>query len=484
MNHLTSGMIYNDENRLETVAVNANDAGQRVRKTVINTGSSIEESRKYIGNWEVYTKFVSSSLTIERETLHIADDTGRIALIDTPLTTDDIDDIQLIRYQYSNHLGSATLELASNGDIISYEEYYPYGSTSFQSGRSMAEVKLKRYRYTGKERDEESGLYYHGARYYIPWLCRWSAVDPMESKYAGMSGYNYCFNNPVIGNDMNGRDPDEEKKKLKTIFISNKTGEILGELEGFEEPKGGEVTDATSGLSIRSIADDDFNYLSQQKASTGEIPESEGSSNMISYLKNSKIVKLDNDKIMKDISEIIKDKYVPGKGVIERSLLIVFDRNNNTLTSYIPDDSKNLNRKTIQDLRSSNVGKYVYFTPPGRNDLIVMASIHTHPLLNGNKRNELKRGSVISNATENETGMSGPDMAGVITHLFNEYAIETYDEINYISKATPSEKLKKGKPTGEIVAKEFIDFEKLSNILSGKFNIIIDAFNAYAQWKK
>jgi len=178
MNHLTSGMIYNDENRLETVAVNANDAGQRVRKTVINTGSSIEESRKYLGNWEVYTKFVSSSLIIERETLHIADDTGRIALIDTPLTTDDIDDIQLIRYQYSNHLGSATLELASNGDIISYEEYYPYGSTSFQSGRSMAEVKLKRYRYTGKERDEESciitvqGIIYRGFVGGVQWI-RW-----------------------------------------------------------------------------------------------------------------------------------------------------------------------------------------------------------------------------------------------------------------------------------------------------------------------
>jgi hypothetical protein len=38
----------------------------------------------------------------------------------------------------------------------------------------------KRYRYTGKERDEESGLYYHGARYYAPWLGRWTAIDPLQ----------------------------------------------------------------------------------------------------------------------------------------------------------------------------------------------------------------------------------------------------------------------------------------------------------------
>lgn len=62
----------------------------------------------------------------------------------------------------------------------------------------------KRYRYTGKERDEEPGLYYHGAWYYIPWLCRWSAVDALESEYAGMSAYKYGNCNPVTFNDPSG----------------------------------------------------------------------------------------------------------------------------------------------------------------------------------------------------------------------------------------------------------------------------------------
>ena len=64
---------------------------------------------------------------------------------------------QLIRYQFGNHLGSASLELDDQAQIISYEEYYPYGSTSYQAVRSQTEAP-KRYRYTGKERDEETGL--------------------------------------------------------------------------------------------------------------------------------------------------------------------------------------------------------------------------------------------------------------------------------------------------------------------------------------
>jgi RHS repeat-associated protein len=60
---------------------------------------------------------------------------------------------------------------------ILYEEYHPYGTSAYRSFQS-SEVSAKRYRYTGKERDEETSLYYHGARYYAPWLGRWTQADP------------------------------------------------------------------------------------------------------------------------------------------------------------------------------------------------------------------------------------------------------------------------------------------------------------------
>ncbi len=107
---------------------------------------------------------MGSSLTpeIERTTVHISDDTGRIAMQEVlnPAYGSDGSEDTLTRYIYSNHLQSASLELDETADIISYEEYHPYGTTAYQAYSSTIKATAKRYRYTGKERDEESGLYY------------------------------------------------------------------------------------------------------------------------------------------------------------------------------------------------------------------------------------------------------------------------------------------------------------------------------------
>ena len=63
-------------------------------------------------------------------------DTTPVTATTTPVTTPST----VTRYQLANHLGSALLELDNSAAIISYEEYYPYGSTSFQSGTNAAEV--------------------------------------------------------------------------------------------------------------------------------------------------------------------------------------------------------------------------------------------------------------------------------------------------------------------------------------------------------
>jgi len=83
----------------------------------------------------------------------------------------------LVRYQHPNHQSSCTLETDDTGKIISYEEYHPFGTTSYQATNAAITASYKRYRYTGMERDEETGLNYHNARYYIPWLGRWLNCD-------------------------------------------------------------------------------------------------------------------------------------------------------------------------------------------------------------------------------------------------------------------------------------------------------------------
>ena len=189
-------------------------SGQRVRK-VVESGSLTKE-RIYLGSHEIFRQRNGSVLTLQRETLHVMDDKQCIALVETqtidgglPVTSP----ASLIRYQLSNHLGSACLELDESGAVISYEEYYPYGSTSYQAGRNAAEVSLKRYRYTGKERDEETGLYDYGARYYASWLGRWTSCDPLGVK-DGINLYSYVANNPIHLIDSTGKqsEPTEEEQ--------------------------------------------------------------------------------------------------------------------------------------------------------------------------------------------------------------------------------------------------------------------------------
>ncbi|GAB3903243.1 hypothetical protein GCM10028803_31340 [Larkinella knui] len=205
-----SGLAWDFQNQLirvdkgggGTVFYQYDGAGQRVRKVWQKPGG-VKEERLYLAGVEVFTRTVGGGLSLRRETLHVNDGGQRIAFVET--RTDGADDgpAQVIRYQYTNHLGTSALELDPEGAIISYEEYYPFGSTAFQSGRSTAEVNLKRYRFTGKERDEESGLYYHGARYYAPWLARWTAADPIGIG-DGLNVYVYVMNNPVSGTDPSG----------------------------------------------------------------------------------------------------------------------------------------------------------------------------------------------------------------------------------------------------------------------------------------
>jgi RHS repeat-associated protein len=211
---------------------NYDGSGQRTRKVVEKNNGNTVETRLYLGGFEIYRKKINGTIDTERETLHIMDDTKRIALIDT-LTIDNGTTVNnsVQRYQLSNNIESATLELDESASIISYEEYYPYGDTSYQAGKNIGEVSQKRYRYTGKEKDEESGLYYMLARYYSGWLGRWTASDP-AGLVDGVNLYMYCRGNPVGLVDWNGRKAEDEnnKKTLGSYLPGTSAGEQAFEL--------------------------------------------------------------------------------------------------------------------------------------------------------------------------------------------------------------------------------------------------------------
>nr|WP_052679370.1 RHS repeat-associated core domain-containing protein [Vibrio parahaemolyticus] len=108
-----------------------------------------------------------------------------------------------LRYSVDTHLGSSALELNQEADILTQEEYYPFGGTAVWSAKSQTEAKYKTIRYSGKERDA-TGLYYYGYRYYAPWLCRWLNPDPAGT-VDGVNLFRMVRNNPVTLQDADGR---------------------------------------------------------------------------------------------------------------------------------------------------------------------------------------------------------------------------------------------------------------------------------------
>jgi RHS repeat-associated protein len=196
-------------------------AGQRVRKVTESSAGIKRKERLYLGGFELYREYdAGGNVTLVRETLHVLDGKKRVALVEAKKVDASAPPGSLpstaTRYQFDNHLGTACLELDVTAAVISYEEYYPYGSTSYQAGRTLAEVSLKRYRYTGKERDEETGFYYHGSRYFASWIGRWTSCDP-GGLVDGFNLFAYARSNPITLKDARGTQTTPNDSDEKTL---------------------------------------------------------------------------------------------------------------------------------------------------------------------------------------------------------------------------------------------------------------------------
>lgn len=172
--------------------------GARVKKLVRKQGGQFEVA-VYVDGILEHHRLVQGRSIQENNFLHIMDNQKRIALVRVGDPFPD-DVFPAVRYQLGDHLDSSNLVLDEKGAWIDREEYTPYGETSFGS------FAKKRYRFTGKERDEESSLYYYGARYYAPWLARWVSCDPAGPQ-EGLGLYTYAHQSPLTFIDQHGEAP-------------------------------------------------------------------------------------------------------------------------------------------------------------------------------------------------------------------------------------------------------------------------------------
>jgi RHS repeat-associated protein len=98
-------------------------------------------------------------------------------------------------FYHSDHLGSSSFISDASGTAIQHLQYLPFGETFVDQRNSSYNTP---YKFSAKEKDDETGYSYFGARYYWPEVSVWLSVDPLSDKYPSMSAYMYCAGNPVI----------------------------------------------------------------------------------------------------------------------------------------------------------------------------------------------------------------------------------------------------------------------------------------------
>jgi RHS repeat-associated protein len=197
--------------------------GLRVKKLVRKQGGQFEVTHYIDGVFE-HQHWKSSAQTAENNHVHMMNDKQRIALLRLGSAHPN-DRGPAIQFHFGDHLGSSNVVVDASGALVNREEFTPYGETSFGS------FSLKRFRFTGKERDEESALNYHEARHYAPWLARWGSADPIGLK-GGINQFQYTDSNPIVLNDPSGTEPRNNitvqqlyDKLTEMGFTSEKTGD-------------------------------------------------------------------------------------------------------------------------------------------------------------------------------------------------------------------------------------------------------------------
>ncbi|GHT17505.1 hypothetical protein FACS189429_1740 [Bacteroidia bacterium] len=176
------------------------------------------------------------------------DDTPQNAPMRAPQSNDNPELFQY--YYHSDHLGSTSLITNLDGEVVQHIEYVPFGEVFIEERNNKWNTP---YLFNAKELDEETGLYYYGARYYDPRVSLWLSFDPplIDGSYFdgeinggvynsfNLNGYIYCYQNPVILVETEGTSPT-----VVTAAIGAVAGGIIGGgIEMFSQwRKNGKIT--------------------------------------------------------------------------------------------------------------------------------------------------------------------------------------------------------------------------------------------------
>jgi RHS repeat-associated protein len=175
-----------------------------------------------------------------------------------------------VYFYHPDHLGSSTFLTDANGNAYQFFINLPFGET-------MAEQLPDTYyrtpfKFNGKELDEETGLYYYGARYYDPKISIWLSVDPLAEAFPNWNPYNYTMQNPINLVDPTGMsseepgDGDPPKKKIRSRLDGwNKT------VSNFNNSVNSGINEFMRGNPFENTAEATLNFLNNSVSTLGDI---------------------------------------------------------------------------------------------------------------------------------------------------------------------------------------------------------------------
>ncbi|WP_258105033.1 SpvB/TcaC N-terminal domain-containing protein [Marinoscillum sp. MHG1-6] len=181
--------------------------GQRIVSKLGGGQDKVSQGKAGVDAIDYYTKRKEVEQAIVKNLKWVGDDgvvftAGKSGKVPPGQVKDSGNEAENLQYYYHpDHLGSTSYITDITGEVYQHLEYFAFGETFVEEHSNKNGMP---YKFNGKELDEETGLYYYGARYYDPRVGIFYGVDPLTDKYPHLSPYNYASNNPTTNIDLWG----------------------------------------------------------------------------------------------------------------------------------------------------------------------------------------------------------------------------------------------------------------------------------------
>jgi len=179
-----------------------------------------------------------------------------------------------VYFYHPDHLGSTSFATGPTGDLYEHLEYFPFGETWVSEQSNTQRLP---YLFTSKELDEETGLYYFGARYYDPRTSVWQSADPILGSYLkgkpnggvflpqNLALFTYGWLNPLRIRDPNGAEDEDGAAAPQAQATYQATWAMIARYEAMgrsaaklAQDSGVEGNDASEHYSAWNFAREDY----------------------------------------------------------------------------------------------------------------------------------------------------------------------------------------------------------------------------------